>query len=96
MSLDLTKAHSLVKLFREFFQNRTGVCDATEPAVLSNTADLANPGYFEVTGAGNVKFDPIEGPAGQTRAFDAKECSKFRVKRIYSTGTSATGIVIYY
>lgn len=75
---------------------KTGVCNGIDAAVASNTVNLPNPGYFEVTGAGNVKFDPVVGAAGQTRAFDAKECSKFRVKRIYVTGTTATGIVIYY
>ena len=48
-----------------------GVCNGTDDAVLSNTVDLPNAGYFEVTGAGNVKFDPIQGAAGRTRAFAA-------------------------
>lgn len=75
---------------------KNGVCNGTDAAATSNTVDLPNPGYFEVGVAGTVKFDPIIGTAGQTRSFDAKECSKFRVKRIYVTGTSATGIVVYY
>lgn len=75
---------------------KTGVCNGTDAVTPSNTVDLTTPGYFEVTVAGNVKFDPYVGAAGQTRAYDAKECSKFRVKRIYATGTTATGIVIYY
>ncbi|MFZ4545871.1 MAG: spike base protein, RCAP_Rcc01079 family [Bacteroidales bacterium] len=75
---------------------KTGVCNGTDVAATSNTVDLPNPGYFEVAVAGTVKFDPILGAAAQTRNFEAKECSKFRVKRIYVTGTSATGIVIYY
>lgn len=73
-----------------------GVCNGTDEAVLSNTADLPNAGYFEVTGPGNVKFDPIQGAAGQTRPFTAGAVSKFRVKRIYETGTTATGIYIHY
>lgn len=97
MSLNFTESVSLYKIVREFFLSRTGVCDGTDAAVTSNTVDLINPGYFAVTGnAGNVKFDPVEGTAAQTRAFEAKETSKFRVKRIYTTGTTATGIVIYF
>lgn len=101
MALDLTKPVSnnvLVKaLYKIFAGERTGVCNGMAEAVLSDTADLAHPGYFQVRGnAGNVKFDPVEGASGQTMAFEAKECSLFRVKRIYSNGTTATGIVIYY
>ena len=73
-----------------------GVCNGTDSVTPSNTADLPNPGYFSVTVAGNVKFDPILGAAGQIRAFEAGEVSKFRVKRIYDTLTTATGILIYY
>ena len=95
MSLDLNQAHSTNDFLRAIYAN-TGVCEGTDAVTPSNTVDLARPGFFEVTGAGNVKFDPINGAAGQTRAFDAKECSKFKVKRIYAAGTTATGIVIYY
>jgi len=73
-----------------------GVCNGTDACTPSNTDNLPNAGYFSVTVAGNVKFDPIQGAAGQTRAFAAGETSKFRAKRIYATGTTATGIYIYY
>ena len=75
------------------------ICDGVEPAAPSNQSDLSHPGFFEVRGnAGNVKFDPVDptAPQGQTIAFAAGELSKFRVKRIYATGTLATGIVIYF
>jgi hypothetical protein len=79
---------------------KTGVCDGTDDAALSDTVNLANPGYFEVTGnAGNIKFDPVRGAAGQTRAFEKGVVSRFKVKKIYAAGagaTTATGIVIYY
>jgi len=75
---------------------KTGICDGTDDVTPSNTVDLPNKGYFKVTGAGNVKFDPIYGATGQTRAYAAKETSEFRVKRIYATGTTATGIYIFY
>ena len=75
----------------------SGVCNGTDVVTPNNDADLSNPGYFEITGAGNVKFDPVLGVAGQTRAFADGALSKFRVKRIYATGTTATGnIYIYY
>lgn len=75
----------------------SSTCDGTDSAVTSDTADLAKPGYFDVRGnTGTVKFDPVEGAAGQTLTFAAGECSKFRVKKIYATGTTATGIQIYY
>jgi hypothetical protein len=68
--------------------------DAVTP---SNTVDLAHPGWFEVRGAaGTVKFDPVKGAAGQTLTFAQFELSKMQVKRIYTTGTTATTIVVYY
>lgn len=75
------------------------ICDATEAAVHSNTVDLPHPGFFEVRGnAGTVKFDPVDQSCaqGQTLTMAAGELSKFRVKRIYATGTLATSIVIYF
>jgi hypothetical protein len=74
----------------------SGVCNGTDDVTPSNTVDLPNPGYFKVTGAGNVKYDPILGAAGQTDAFAAGGISLFRAKRIYATGTTATGIKVYY
>lgn len=75
------------------------ICDGTEAAAHSDTVDLAHPGFFEIRGnTGVVKFDPVDptAPQGQTMTFAAGELSKFRVKRIYTTGTLATGIVIYF
>lgn len=75
------------------------ICDGVEPAGLSNTVDLPHPGFFEVRGnAGAVKFDPVDqtAPQGQSMTFASGELSKFRVKRIYLTGTTATSIVIYF
>jgi len=68
--------------------------DAVTP---NNGADLPNHGWFEVRGtAGTVKFDPVKGAAEQTLTFAQFETSKMQVKRIYSTGTTATSIVVYY
>ena len=81
-------------------KEKTGVCNGTDVAALSDTVNLVNPGYFEVTGnAGDIKFDAVEGAAGQKRAFEKGVVSRFRVKKIYAAGagsTTATGIVIYY
>lgn len=75
---------------------KTGVCNGTDSCTPSNDNNLPHCGYFSVTGSGNVKFDPIEGGAGQTRAFAADATSRFRVKKIYADGTTATGIYIYW
>ena len=89
-------ANTMNDLPQTQYPTGNGVCNGTDDVTPSNTLDLPNPGYFSVTGAGNVKFDPIIGSAGQTRAFASGEVSKFRAKRIYATGTTATGILIYY
>ncbi len=88
-------ANTINDLPQTQYPTGNGVCNGTDVCTPSNTVDLPNPGYFSVTGAGDVKFDPIQGAAGQTRAFEAGEVSKFRAKRIYATST-ATGIYIYY
>lgn len=73
-----------------------GVCNGCVDAALSDTVNLPHYGYFEArTAAGDVKFTDVNDNV-KTMAFDALECSKFRVKRVWSTGTTATGIVIYY
>jgi len=74
-----------------------GVEGGCVDAVLSDTVDLVNPGYFEPRLlAGNIKFTDMFGNVG-TLAFDQKELSRFKVRRIWSTGTTANmGIKIYY
>lgn len=75
----------------------SGVCNGCDAVTPNNTKNLPNWGYIEVRGdAGTVKFDPVVGATGQTLTFASGECSKFRVKQVYATGTSATTIVVYY
>ena len=74
-----------------------GVCNGCIPAGLSDTVDLAHPGYIRPTFlAGNIKVTDVYGNIS-TLAFDLKEVSLFRVKRVWSTGTTANmGIVVIY
>jgi len=66
-------------------------------AALSDTVDLAHPGYIQPRLlAGNVKVTDVNGN-DSTLAFDLKEISAFRVKRVWLTGTTADmGIVVIY
>jgi|SRR5665647_609063 len=75
----------------------TSVCNGEDDAVLSDTADLAHPGYFQPTLIdGTVKYMTVNGNI-RTRAWTKDTCSLVRVKRIYLTGTTAAmGIVIYF
>jgi len=74
-----------------------GVCNGEEDAVLSDTVDLAHPGYFQPTLIdGTVKYMTVRGNI-RTRTITKDTCSLVRVKRIYLNGTTAAmGIVIYY
>lgn len=69
-------------------------CIAVTP---HNTNLLPHIGWFEVRGnAGNVAFVDEDGNPSLVLAFDQKELSKFRVKQILATGTTATDIYLYY
>ena len=74
-----------------------GVCNGCVDATLSDTVDLANPGYIQPRLlAGNIKVTDVNGNVS-TLAFDAKEVSLFRVKRVWSAGTTPNmGIVVLY
>ena len=82
---------------KQFFDATGAVCNGCVPAVLSDTVDLAKPGYIQPRLlAGNIKVTDVNGNVS-TLAFDAKEISAFRVKRVWSTGTTADmGIVVLY
>ena len=77
--------------------DNVGVCNGCIDAVLSDTVDLVHPGYIQPRLlAGNIKFTDVNGNVS-TLAFDQKEISPFRVKRVWSTGTTAAmGIVVLY
>jgi len=78
-------------------QFNVGVCNGVNQAVLSDTVDLVNYGYIQPRLlAGNIKVTDVNNNVN-TLAFDQKEISLFRVKRIWVTGTTANmGIVVYY
>jgi len=78
-------------------QTDFGVAGGCVDAVLSDTVDLAHPGYFEPRLlAGNIKVTDMYDNVS-TLAFDLKELSRFKAKRIWLTGTTADmGIKIYY
>lgn len=66
-------------------------------AVLSDTVNLLHPGYFEprLIG-GDIKYTDLYGNVG-IMTFDKKELSRFKVNKIWLTGTTAAmGIKIYY
>lgn len=89
--------NQLGELLSKIYRNDIGVAGGCVDAVLSDTEDLPNPGYFEprLLG-GTIKFTDMHGNVG-TMSFDAKELSKFKAKRIWLTGTTANlGIKIYY
>lgn len=75
----------------------SGICDSCADAVLSDTEDLLNFGWIQprLLG-GNIKVTDVSGVT-RTLVFDAKETSLMRVKRVWSTGTTASmGIVVYF
>lgn len=74
-----------------------GVCNSCVPAVLSDTVDLAQAGYIQPRLlAGSIKVTDVAGNES-TLAFDLKETSLFRVRRVWNSGTTADmGIVVLY
>ena len=77
--------------------DNVGVCNGCIAAVLSETVDLSHPGFIQPRLLeGNIKVTDENGNVS-TLAFDKKEISAFRVKRVWVTGTTANmGIVVIY
>lgn len=77
--------------------NDNGVYTGCVAAALSDTVDLAHPGFIQPRLLpGNIKVTDVAGNVS-TLAFDAKEVSLFKVARVWSTGTTADmGIVVIY
>lgn len=66
-------------------------------ALKSDSADLPIYMTVQVKGAaGNVKFTPAGGGTALTLALALGETVQCRVKRVWSTGTTATGLIGYY
>ena len=86
----------LIAALAQLFKPSVGVCDGYLPVTPSDDNDLAHPGFIEcLTASGNIKFTDVNGNTN-TKAFELNDTSKFRVKRVFSTDTTATGIVVYY
>lgn len=92
-----SRADLIQKLSADYFYKKVGVARGEEDAVLSDSVDLANPGWIQPTLlAGTIKYTTEKGNV-RTRAFDLKETSLVKVKRVWSTGTTANmGIVVYF
>ncbi len=61
----------------------------------SDTADLPNSGILYVGGAGNVKVTAINGGTAILLGIPAGTwVDRIRVKRVFSTSTSATSIIV--
>lgn len=66
-------------------------------ALKSDSADLPSWMTVQVKGAsGNVKFTPAGGGTALTLALALGETINCRVRRVWSTGTTATGLIGYY
>lgn len=74
----------------------TGICDGYAAVTPNDSADLDNAGWIECrTAAGTMAFVDNKGASG-TITLSLYETTKFRVRRVLSSGTSATGLVVYY
>ena len=62
----------------------------------SDTADLTNSGFLYVGASGNVKVDTSDGDTVTFTDLAAGIVHPIRVKRVYSTGTTATSILAVY
>lgn len=79
-----------------FMGEDSGIAIREEDAELSDTVDLDSYGWIQPTLlAGTIKYTTVAGNV-RTKAFDLKEVSLVKVRRIWLTGTTANmGIVVY-
>lgn len=74
-----------------------GFMDAGFDVVPSDTIDLTYPTtYLWVGASGDVKVDLLKGGTVTLKAVQAGKLHKIKAKRVYATGTTATGIVGAY
>ncbi len=78
-------------------QFNVGVCNGCVAAQLSDTVDLTQSGYIQPRAlAGDIKVTDVNDNVN-TLTFELKEISPFRVKRVWSSGTTANmDIYVYY
>ena len=62
----------------------------------NNSTDLPNPGMIKVTGAGTVVVDYLESGESIEEELDDNQILIGVVKRVRATGTTATGIRVYW
>lgn len=75
----------------------SGACNGCVAASLSDSVNLTNPGWIQPRLlAGTIKVTDMNDNVSSL-VFELKEVSLFRVKRVWSTGTTADmGIVVLY
>ena len=84
-------------LLEDFLRTSYGVPGGCVAVTPHNTNLLPHVGWIEVRGtAGNVALVDAYGNASLVLAFETKELSKMLVSKVLSTGTTATGIYLYY
>lgn len=71
----------------------TSNCATVTP---NDSTDLPNSGLIRIGGDGDVKVDTINGQTVTIPAMVQGEYSGVIVKRVHSTGTTATDITVYY
>ena len=84
--------------YNGFFSDpSSGIAKGEFDAVLSDTEDLAHPGWIQPRLAGGTIKYVTEYGETVTRVFDQKEISLVKVKQVFSTGTTANlGITVFY
>lgn len=69
--------------------------NAADTPALSDTVDLSNKGlYLYVGGSGNVKVTTVDGSTFTMVGVVAGVWHKVLIKRLWSTGTTATNILV--
>lgn len=66
-----------------------------EAVTPSDTIDLTNYGILYIETGGNVKVD-LAGSGTVTYTLESGEFLPVLVKRVYATGTDATGIIVHW
>ncbi len=74
---------------------RSDQVNAADTPTLSDTVNLANEGlYLYVGGSGNIKITSVDDSTFTMTGIVAGVWHKIIVKRVWSTGTTATNILV--
>lgn len=71
-------------------------CEYAAAVTPNDGADLANPGYLYVGGAGNIAVVTTGGSAVTITGAAAGTVIPLKIARVKSTGTTATSILVLY